>query len=320
MNEFVELNDEIGVPRANLGVAVANARNSIDAVLKQEKKHWNQLKTHCVGGNARFLKLIKKIQNALTASSHGTNKAKASLTKLRRRNRNNAIDLQKARASLQEISKRREKVILDYKVYEEEADKKIVVVKALTDIVTDELFNKSPSSLVQVNEFSTKLKELKDLLSNSKDSIYSPIISTLLELSTSETNFSDQAILHKIHRTLISLAKSLASFRKKQEDSFHNDLKVLGVQSQNTRSRVRVLKRIIALNASSILRNQHLIGFYEHETRHLNSEHLRLKQNQHLFGKICGYQERVHRRLKANSKAFRKSVIPFLFNDLQKLD
>ena len=53
---------------------------------------------------------------------------------------------------------------MDYKVFVSEADKKSNVVKILRDIITDELYNKTPGALVQVAKFQQKLSELKDLL------------------------------------------------------------------------------------------------------------------------------------------------------------
>jgi len=200
----------------------------------------------------------------------------------------------KGKQQLVNLNKRVSKVTMDYRVFASEADKKLHVVKVLRDIISDELINRGPSSLVQLNKFQAKLSELKELLNNNSDSLYTPIISVLLDLST-EQNFADQGVLRKILQNLNNLDKALRDFRVKQEKSLDDEMKSLRKQIKNTRQRVRAYRRMRAHAVSKRIDAQHYINFYTHEITHFNSEKKRKSAELRLFTKLCDFQRRVHK-------------------------
>jgi len=123
------------------------------------------------------------------------------------------------------------KIILQYKAGVSESDSKLYVVKQLRDIIEDELLNPG-KSFIQVNEFNSKLKDLQMLVKKSGDTLYTPIIATLVELA-SEQNFSDQKILKAILSNLKALEENINKFKAEKKTALKVTLKTLKAQEQN---------------------------------------------------------------------------------------
>jgi len=192
-------------------------------------------------------------------------------------------------------------------------------VKILRDIIADELINRSPTSFVQVNKFQKKLNELKEMLNSNSDSLYSPIISVLLDLAT-EQNFSDQGILKKILENLRNLDKALKDFRTKQEKSLDAELLNLKKQIKNVRQRIKAYRRMKNQANSKAIDARHYIVFYTHEIKHFNAEKKRMEEANRFFTKLCEFQKSVHKKHVASLKKFKKVTIPYLFSNVQKLN
>jgi len=224
----------------------------------------------------------------------------------------------KGRTQLGQLRSRISKLLLDYQVYATESDKKLNVVKVLRDIITDELLNRSPSALVQVNKFQEKLAELKSLLNNNSDSLYSPMIGVLLDLAT-EQNFSDQTVLRKILQNLNNLDAALRNFRTKQESSLNTEVGSLRKQTRNVKSRIRAYHRMKQQAYSKVLDATNYINFYRHEQTHFTSEQGRQTNELNLFEKLCLFQKKIHTTSVATFRQFRSQVLPSLFNNVQRL-
>jgi len=191
-------------------------------------------------------------------------------------------------------------------------------VKVLRDIISDELFNRGPKAFVQVNKFQQKLAELKDMLNSNSDSLYSPIISVLLDLAT-EQNFADQGILKKILENLRNLDKALKDFRTKQEKGLDAELLNLKKQVKNVKQRIRAYRRMSHQASSKAIDARHYIVFYTHEIKHFNAEKKRMEEAKNFFNKLCDFQKAVHKKNVATIKKFEKVTIPYLFSSAQKL-
>jgi len=317
LQQFVELNEAMGTDKkTDVAVHVAKIVTAVKASKKHSADFFRTVESHCASAVA----LIKNAIKELTAS---TNDAKNELNKWTKNLASAVSDVKdaksnivKARAQLKALRKRVSKVSMDYRVYATEADKKLAVVKVLRDIITDELYNKAPG-LVQVTKFQQKLSELKELLNNDHDSLYSPIVSVLLDLAT-EQNFSDQGVLKKILQNLDNLRKALKEFRTKQEKSLDSELKNLRAQIKNTRQRIRAYRRMRAQSNSKRIDASHYINFYNHEITHFAAESGRKNTELVLFTKLCDFEKKVHKKAVAASKWF-KANAKNLLSEYQKL-
>jgi len=318
IHQFVELNEEMGVPKEDVGVMIANVQTALDKSRNAAKSFFRAVETHCASGLAKLNEGIKSNTDAITDASSNINTWTKNLAAATLDRKNAKSEIVKGRAQLQNLRKRITKLTMDYRVYAEEADKKLNVVKVLRDIISDELFNRVPGALVQVNKFQQKLAELKEMLNNNSDSLYSPIISVLLDLAT-EQNFADQGILRKILDNLKNLHKALLDFRTKQEKSLDAEMVTLKKQIKNVRHRVRAYRRMAHQAASKAIDARHYIAFFKHEITHFTAEKNRMIAAKNLFTKLCEFEKTVHKKAKAHNARLKKVVIPRLFSAVQKL-
>jgi len=315
--QFVELNEAIGVEKADVGVIIAQVKNSLHSGKRDFAIFFKSVETHCSSAVASIKRTIKELIASMNDAKRNQNNWAKNLASSTADAKDARANIVKARVQLTALKKRIAKITMDYRVYAEEADKKLNVVKVLRDIITDELFNKAPGALVQVNKFQEKLAELKGLLNNNSDSLYSPIISVLLDLAT-EQNFSDQGVLRKILQNLNNLDKALKDFRKKQEDSLNADLKNMNAQIKNVKQRIRAYRRMRSQAISKRIDAQHYLSFYGHELIHFNAENGRKETELHMFKKLCEFEKRMHAR---GVKSYRlsKLVIKEILNRVQKI-
>jgi chromosome segregation ATPase len=318
MTQFVELNDAMGVQKEDVGVIIANVKNTLDKGGKNYKAFFRTIETQCASALAKINSSIKSLQNAVNDATSNVNSWKNNLASATKDRKDAAGNILKGRTQLKGLKTRISKLVMDYKVYATEADKKLNVIKILRDIITDELFNRTPGALVQVSKFQEKLAELKSLLNNNSDSLYSPMISVLLDLAT-EQNFSDQTVLRKILQNLNNLDKALREFRAKQETTLNSEMKNIKKQIKNVKGRIRAYRRMRQQAVSKAIDANHYISFYNHEITHFNAEKGRMTDELHLFEKLCAFEKKVHITGSKAFKSFRTQVVPYLFSSVQRL-
>jgi uncharacterized protein YdcH (DUF465 family) len=318
INQFVELNEAMGVQKEDVGVIIASVRNTINQGAKSYKTFARSLETQCASGVARLRSSIRSLQNSVNEAVSNINNWQKNLNSAQSDVKDAQANIVKGRTQLGQLRSRISKLLLDYQVYATESDKKLNVVKVLRDIITDELLNRSPSALVQVNKFQEKLAELKSLLNNNSDSLYSPMIGVLLDLAT-EQNFSDQTVLRKILQNLNNLDAALRNFRTKQESSLNTEVGSLRKQTRNVKSRIRAYHRMKQQAYSKVLDATNYINFYRHEQTHFTSEQGRQTNELNLFEKLCLFQKKIHTTSVATFRQFKSQVLPSLFNNVQRL-
>jgi len=317
LNQFVELNEAIGVEKADVGVIVSQVKNALASGKKHFATFFRAVETQCASAVASIKNTIKELNSSVNDAKSNQNNWTKNLGTATADAKDARANIVKARGQLVGLRKRISKITMDYRVYAEEADKKLNVVKVLRDIITDELFNKAPGALVQVNKFQEKLAELKGLLNNNSDSLYSPIVSVLLDLAT-EQNFSDQGVLRKILQNLNNLDKALKDFRAKQEKSLDAELKNIRAQIKNVKQRVRAYRRMRSQAISKRIDAQHYLSFYGHEIVHFNAEKGRKEAELHMFKKLCEFEKRMHARGVKTYKFF-KQVAKEVLARVQKI-
>jgi len=318
LHQFVELNEAMGAPKEEVGVMIANVSAAINKSKKAAANFFRTIETHCASGLAKINAAIKANVDAVTDATSNINTWTKNLAAATKDRKDAKAEIVKGRTQLKALRKRVAKLAMDYRVYAEEADKKLTVVKVLRDIITDELFNRAPGALVQVNKFQQKLAELKEMLNNNSDSLYTPIISVLLDLAT-EQNFADQGILRKILDNLRNLDKALRDFRTKQEKSLDAELVTLKKQIKNVKHRIRAYRRMSHQAASKAIDARHYIAFFKHEVAHFTAEKNRMTAAKNFFTKLCDFERMVHKKARANNKRIKKEVIPYLSSAVLKI-
>jgi chromosome segregation ATPase len=307
----------MGVPKEDVGVILANVKNQLNKSKHTHESFFRSITTQCASAVAKINSRITSLTNSITDATNSLNTWKKNQGAAIKERKDAQSQMNSARAQLKKLRAQVSKLIMDYKVYAAEADKKIHVVKILRDIINDELYNRLPK-LVQVNKFQQKLAELKGLLNNNNDSLYAPIISVLLDLAT-EQNFADQGVLKKILTNLNNLDKSLKDFRAKQEKSLTDGMKALKASIKNTKQRLAAYRRMRHQALSKEIDAGHYISFYNHEIEHFAAEKGRITDELHLFQKLCAFEKHIHAEAKHSYHVFKTQVVPYLMNQALKL-
>jgi len=318
LTDFAELSEALGNQKEDTGVLMANVRNAIAKQRVNARAHWRLLNTHCASAHAKLQTSLKNLDTSTTDSRNELNKWRAAATQAKREVVEAATNIKKSRVQFRNLKKQHNQVLLDYKVVAEETDQKLHVVKMLRDIISDELLNHAPGSFVQLNKFQAKLNELKGMLNNNNDSLYAPIVSVLLDLAT-EQNFSNQAVLRQILTNINNLDAALTKFRAKEEAGLDVAVKALRGVMRTAREKILEYGRMRAQAVSRSLDARHYIKFYNHEILHFTAERKRKVDEQKLVTKLCTFQRNSHKRDKRRIARFRREVIPFLFNSIQRL-
>jgi len=119
-----------------------------------------------------------------------------------------------------------------------------------------------------------KLKNLQELVQRSGDTLYTPIIQTLVQLA-SEQNFSDQKILQAILKNLKELETNLRNFKAEKEKDLNVTLKALKAQEENLSGQLddyhkleqRYLSDVAEANQNTELLNADLLNLSNEITR-----------------------------------------------------
>lgn len=319
INQFIELNNELGNPREDVGVVISNVKNVISDEEKQEANNFNELSQICISAETLVNGAITKLGNDITESTKNLNEWKAVLESSNLQVKKTESNISDTALKITNGQTRIEKTLEDFKVLATETDQKLIVVKTLRDIITDELLNNNGAhSFVQLNKFTDKLNELKTMLNSENDSLYSPLVSVLITLA-SEQNFSDQGILKKILENINNLDNNLKQFRVSRENAMNSELQTMRASQGNLG---RIKSAYTNMRAQSLSRRadaQHYIQFYTNEITHFNAEKVRKNDELNLVKKICEYERSAHNAANKDLKEFKDKVVPLIVEQIQRL-
>lgn len=215
-------------------------------------------------------------------------------------------DVEAAKKDLQDKKKQIKTEIENIRISGSEAEGKLVIIKTLRDIITDELLadsNTKASSFVQLQTFNDKLHELKVLLENSHDTMYSGLVTTLLTLAETK-GFSDQKILRQILDVLKKLETSLVEFRKKQDTEGKTNIKTMKQQAKEKINQIKSLAKLITNAKSNQIDNENIIKSSAKSVAMLKAEIARKNGESAFWNKLCLFQD----GLKKSAHEFKKNM------------
>lgn len=249
LNLMVQLNKKTGKDVYQIEILVSEVQKALNTVADKNSEKNSKFDENCRNGNALWKNSIEKLNAEL--NSLNLSKQKEELI---------VEDSKKALAKYQEVENTFKENISNtvtdlnksYKNYEiiaKEAEEKLVVIKAVSDIIVDELLvDNKAKSFVQLKSktFNMALNNFKDLLPkiSAKESLYSSMLTTLISVAETK-GFSDQNLLKKILEILAKLEQNIRDFRKKQDVEQKEIIK-------NLRSMLETQKKELTNNRSSI--------------------------------------------------------------------
>jgi len=290
--------NEIGIVISTVSEAVKVEFGKFDAFYTNSKNAHDQ-------GVTLLKNFIGKLEGDILASHTACNKATAENIRLKKERDQHGADIHKAQADLKALQDMAHKEVKEFKEFGAEAEHKLVIIKALRDIITDELLGeqKGRHSFVQLQTFNDKLHELKTLLENSNDVMYAPLVATLLSLSEGR-GFSDQKILGQILTALNNLEKNLLAFRKKQDDSLKKNLLTLKASMGEKLNQIKTLAKMIAQANSNIQDNDTICATANRDVKSINNERDRKAKELAYWMSLGNYQAEIARYAKVGHDAF----------------
>jgi len=298
----------MGSQKEDIGVLLAQVRHQNQNQYKYFKQFKREIATQCKSAQGRLNNSLKNLNEAVNSATLAKNQWIKTATKARADRKSATESIKKSIGSVHALEERLAKYVFEYKVVAQDADKNLYTIRALLNIIYDELKNSHGNSFVQLKNFKVKLDELKTALNNSNQSLYGPIISTLLDLAT-EQNFSDQSTLAKIISNLKALRANIISFRRKQEASLDTEVSIIRKQIKNAEQRIDVYRRLRAQAVSQGVDAKRYIRFYTSEIEHYNNLISTKNSEIRAFNKICTFEKKSLKRDVRRAKLSSKIIV-----------
>lgn len=300
VQQLVELNASVGAPSDKIGGIVASITSASRDSQKAFTAFSSGINRNCGSGTTLLDEFVNKLKGDQVTMSTGINNAKAAIVVAERNAKNYAKQIKDAKEELRKDHIREQKERAEHEKHIREAENKLIIVRHLKNIINDELVNASNEAspktirpraamLVQLNTFSEKLNELKDLLTEASDSMFSVVVSSLLQTVT-EKNFSDQGVLMKILSALKKIKTNLKAWMRKstKERSRLNDIH--HKQTASKLASLRSLGKLLVEARSDKTSNEKAIQEFTASQAGIANALKRKNRELAFFGKQCNSQ------------------------------
>lgn len=293
IDKLVQLNQAAGKDKNDIGLLVSQVSSASKENSDKFDSFFNGLHDRCDGGRKVLTDYIEKLEadklNVNTRSNQATEdnkKIESDRVKL-------ADQLSNTQAELKALKVSVSKEIEAFRQYGAEAEAKLVIIKSLRDIINDELVNpQGGQSFIQLSTFSSKLRQLKSLLQNSKDNQYAPLVSTLLQLAEGQ-GFSNSKILDEILSVLSKLENNLIEFRAKQNTQGKANIENLKTQAQEKVIQIKSVATMIAEANNTHQDNQNIIDSSKVDSANIVRDVERKQAEVKYWNNVCAYQDEV---------------------------
>ena len=306
MDKLIEMNEAAGKDKNQISLLIAKVSTATQEANEKFDRFINDLVTRCSSGTRLQETYIKKIEADVLSAKARSNTASSDNKSLASSKITYGSQLAASQKELKALKKSINAAYEQYRVYGIEAEQKLVVIKTLKDIITDELLAKHGQSFVQVETFSDKVHELKAMLKDSDDSM-SPLVSTLLELAEAK-GFSNKKILSQILTVLNKLQVNVEKFRKSQETSGKQTIRDIQTQAKEKVKQIRSIARLLSDNNSQIIDNENIVAAAARDVTAFENHKIRKLKESQYWKKICKYQDGVKTRESNFRYAFTRKI------------
>lgn len=305
ISNFAELNRAVGSGIEEVNALLYTLGTQMQYNFEQQEKFHNIVEGHCDQGGNLVSSYLKNLQSDLQMvnstvfkASEDNKKAKEDLVRLDK-------ELKESQLEINSIRTRIDRAVINYKTYGVEAEEKLVAIKSVRDIITDELLAEQPEqpeqpSFVQLRsqEFLFKVHNLKNLL-HSKISHFSPMLISLLEIAEKKS-FSERNILIQVLNLLKKLEQNISEFRAKQESGGKEMIERLKRSLDSAKESVKSILQIQSQTKSSYIENEQIKVNSVTEMERINDTIERKTKELEYWNNLCELQH----KLKEESKSF----------------
>ena len=321
LDKLVQLNQAAGKDANEISLLVSQVSSSTQESNNNFDTFITGLVSRCSQGSQVQSDFMAKLDADRLSVLTKSNDATAAITSIGGQKDGLLDQVSSTKADLEKLKADIKTAYEEYKTYGVEAEQKLVVIKTLRDIISDELLAASgdtpsanASSFVQLKTFNDKLGQLKTLLEKSQDNSYAPLVSTLLSLAEKK-GFADSSILNQILTVLNTLESSLKEFRDKQDTNGKANIKTLKDQAEEKVTQVKLLSTMVAGYTSDIEDNNNIVKAGVLDMGVIDAEKLRKIDEAAYWTKICDYQLLV----KGKEDTFRAAFVAKVKDVTKKL-
>jgi len=272
---------------ADVALLLTQLKNGVAQCQKDSVDFEAGFSRSCANVQARVVGHAKKLQAAIDSMNNDRNSWNTSAAKARKDSATNDATIKSTRAKIADVGKQMGDALIGYHRELTEVDKKMTVLKELRDIIEDELLNQqAPPKLIQLKKFNKKLAKLKTLIEESGDTMYTPMIATLVDLA-SQHNFSDQGVLNTLLKNINNLEQAFRKYRTERETYFNDTMKTLKSQEENLTSQIHDLVKLRHSLLSSIAEASQAMEILSKDIANITSEMARKKSEGTQIGSLC---------------------------------
>jgi len=297
IDKLVQLNQANGAADHDVGLLVSQVTQSVRDNQVNFSSFTEAVKVNCENALTLYTTFGKKIQSQISQLNSDINRAESDNESVRLQGAGHLSSLQSNQQLLKQTQEEIRNALQNLAQYGSEAEQKLVVVKALRDIITDELMaeqkyrpNYQQTSFVQLKTFGIKLKELKNMLTNSKERNFTPMVGALLELVEGK-GFADQKVLQQVISLLAKLSQNLNDFRNKQESEDKKNIANLKSKVESVTGQIRSTADLIYQGKGQMMTNQSTIDSAKKSIQTLTQESARNGDMASNYTKMCAGQK-----------------------------
>ena len=293
IDDFVEIHKEAEVG-FDIGMVLGGLKMNLDASQKQYREFLNSFMVSCNDAKAKLGNYIVSLKNSADETKNQALQWKKDSEKAFRESGKNERMLNQTKITLQKVMQDMAQLIVEYHRGVSESESKLAVIKQLYNIIEDELIKPSGRSFVQL-KFHKKLFDLQQLLSRTGETLFTPIISTLVQLA-SEQNFSNQHILKQILLNLRKLRASIEKYKAEKESGMNSKMVLLKQQQDNLESQISDYKRLSERYVSIITEADHNMGLLNNDFSNLQTEVGRKSTELLSLNKLCEEENTMYKK------------------------
>ena len=244
IDQLLELNKLVAPSPQHLSKLVYEIRAASQDTTQSFNSFYGEVKNSCKTAAEKLTSFSTKLNGDLINARDGINVAnqsseqsKATVTRLTQ-------EVKDAKTALRDAKKRQDNERRASRALLREANEKLIALRHVRNIVTDELLNppKAPQkmALIQVQDITSKLQDLKTLAVKGSDAMFTTVVTSLLSMAT-EQNLNDQNILRKFLEALHKLEENIRAWKMRTLQANKQ------IRSFNRKSNAEMLKSLRAL-------------------------------------------------------------------------
>jgi hypothetical protein len=309
VDDFVEVH-KAASKEVDIGLLLSEVKITIQSGEKKAEELLSSFGLSCSNAKAKLNSFIKRLEEQRDDVKHQlANTWAKQLAKGRAGINESTSSLKKTSDSLASVRKQMTDIVIRYHAGVTETDNKLMVVKQLRDIIEDELINPVPRhSFIQIEKFTQKLKDLQELVQKSGDTMYTPIIQTLVQLA-SQQNFSDQKLLNTILKNLKALEDSLLKFKKEKEHDLDVTLVNLKAQEENLTAQLQDYHHLEQRYVSDVSEATTQTALLESQLLNFATEVARKQDEIRSLNHLCDTENEFFKTSKSRVAAIKQNVV-----------